>query len=209
MRKISVLGSPSYDLKMFLLELAWVLSKNNSVLCYIDTEFYDRFGMDESSETSLGGLTLIKNYKEGKEDEEADILISDALFEDCDTLIYVIHQSPFSCLFLESFVDLNLNCHKILVYLNFIDSPFDEDYFRKYQLNKKLLENIDLEEVLYFDEEVQRRQLENMLNKSISLKYYPKKYKLNLLHIASELDVGHTYNFKELYKDLDKRMAIC
>lgn len=209
MRKISILGSPSYELKMFLLELAWVLSKDNSVLCYTDAEIYDRFGLEDSSETSLGGLTLMKNYKENEVDEEADILISDALFEDCETLIYVVHQSPFSCLFLEDFVDLNLSCHKILVYLNFIESPFDEDYFKKFQLNKKMLDNIEFEEVLYFDEEVRRRQLENMLNKSISLRYYPKNYKLNLLHIAGKLDGTHTYSFKEFYRELDKRIAIC
>lgn len=210
MRIISVLGSPSYDLTMFILELAWVLSREKSVYCYLEPEVYYRYALEGEKATTLGELTLISEYEDLIDGEDKDeILITDALFGNSDTIVYALTQSPFSSLFFEDFVDMDLSGSKVLVFLNFIDSPFDEDYFKKYQLNKKILDNISYEEVIDFDEEVRRRQIENTLNRVISLKNYPKAYKHKLYNIASHLTGDTKLGYKEFYKELDKRISIC
>lgn len=210
MRKISVLGSPSFELKMFVLELGWALSIRSNVYCYMETEVFDRFAPEGLSESTVGRLTLIRNYEDFlKSEGDEDVFITDALFGDCDTIIYVLSQHPFSAQFFEDFVDLKISCDKVLVYLNFIDSPFDEDYFKKYQLNKKILDNVGHEEVILFDEEVRRRQLENSLNRVITLKYYPKSYKRNLYSLSNKVRGNLNMTYREFYKELDKRISIC
>lgn len=210
MKRISVLGSPSYELNMFILELAWALSRENNVLCCLGAEFYSRFAIEGERETSLGLMTLIRDYEDLSLYEGEDhVLITDALFKDSDTIVYVIAQTPFSAQFLEDFADLELRSKKVLVFLGFIDSPFDEDYFKKYQLNKKLLENVGHEERILFDEEVRRRQLENTLNRVITVKKYPKTYKHNLYSLANYFTGENKVSYKEFYKELDKRVTIC
>lgn len=210
MRKISVLGSPSYELSMFILELGWALSRENNVYCCTEADIYNRYALEGETVTSIGDLTLISDYDELINHQDEDyLLITDALFRDSDTVVYVITQNPFSAHFLEDFVDLDFPCKKVLVFLGFIDSPFDEDYFKKYQLNKKLLENIEHEERIYFDEEVKRRQLENSLNRVITLKKYPKNYKQNLCSLANYFTGDKKLGYKEFYKELDKRVSLC
>lgn len=208
MKRISVIGSPGNELKTFILELGWVLSREHEVCCFVDAEVYDRYSIEGTDLCSFGGFTLIKNF-EDIEKNEADILITDVLFENSNVVIYTVEQNPYSTTFLENFINLDIKGQKYMVFLNFLDSAFDEDYFKKFQLNKKLLENIVHEEVILFDEEVRRLQIENLLNRVISLKNYPKRHKQKLLNLASKLSDKRDVNYKEFYKELDKRVSLC
>lgn len=210
-KTISIIGEDSTSVKMFILELAWVLSNEHEVFCHIkDDKIYKRFSQKDINSTSLGNLTLINNYNELLvQENNIDYLVNDEYTDCTDITIFVLNQSTFSVDIINSYSENDLSSEKLLVFLDFIDCEFDDEYFKKYHMNKFFLDSIRAEFYIRFDEKVSIIQTENQLNRIISLKKYPKSRKINLFSIVEYLDKGQAIKYREFFKKLDERISIC
>lgn len=211
MKKISVVGENSTPVKMFIMELAWVLSGEHRVYFHIsDDAFYKRFSINNLDSTDLGKLTLINNYNEVFfRENEADFLVSDEYCEDSDYVLFVLTQSIFGAHIINLYSQLTIRGEKNVVYLDFIDCPFDEDYFKNYHIDKILLDDIKNEITIEFDERVAILQIENQLNRVLNLKQYPRQRKRMLLSVAEIFEEEVEYKYKEYYRKLDSRVSVC
>ncbi len=212
MKVISVIGSNSYSVKMFILELAWVMSKDKKIFCHTkDSDFYNCFAENKLNCTEIGNLSIINNLNEIHIDFNPDTyLISDEFIDDANAVIFAVEQNIFSINKINEYANKLDLPEIIFAYIDFIPSNFDDHYFKTYSFDKRLIDLAKYEFYFEFDEKTKQRQLENQFNRIINLKKYPKRRKSNLLSLSEviiEDDEQSTY--REYYKILDERVSVC
>ncbi len=211
MKTISIIGENKASVMMFTAELAWVLSKENEVFYHIKNNyFYERLSEKGLDSTTMGNLTIINSYNEVflKEDI-VDFFITNEYSEEADLIIFALTQNIFSSKVINRYSQIESGQKKVIVFLDFIDCEFDDEYFKKYHLNKDILSNVTAEFYIDFDERVAIYQLENQLNRFISLKKYPRRRKQSLLSISDYIEGSEKRRYRNFFKDLDKRVSLC
>ncbi len=213
MKEISVLGLNTDDKRLFITELAWVMSKENNVFCLIDDkEFFKNFSDDSLNPNTIGNFTLVNTYNDAILENKSDdsIIISENYLENSSEVILIVEQNKFSIAEINKYSDLLKNQKVIIVYLNFLYSNFDEYYFKNFHFNKILLDSIKKEFYFEFDEKTKLAQIENIFNRVISLKKYPKFHKKNLLNLSETLiENKEKTKYREYFKVLDERLSLC
>ncbi len=212
MKTISVLGKKNNTIRMFILELAWVLSKDKKVYCHLsDKEFYDRFSENDLDSTDIGELSIVNNLDEIPKDDDSDtFLLSEDYIEGADTCIFAVEQDIFSINMINEYAKKDKLGEIVFAYIDFISSSYDEHYLKTYFFDKRLVDNMTSDFYFEFDEKTRMKQVENQFNRIISLKKYPKGRKMDLLNMVEFiLSSEKSLNYREYYKCLDGRVSIC
>ncbi len=197
---------------MFILELAWVLSKDKKVYCHLsDKEFYDRFSENDLDSTDIGELSIVNNLDEIPKDDDSDtFLLSEDYIEGADTCIFAVEQDIFSINMINEYAKKDKLGEIVFAYIDFISSSYDEHYLKTYFFDKRLVDNMTSDFYFEFDEKTRMKQVENQFNRIISLKKYPKGRKMDLLNMVEFiLSSEKSLNYREYYKCLDGRVSIC
>ncbi len=210
MKIIKVVGVNNYDTNMFILELAWTMSLNHKVYCQLsDDDFYKSFSFENLEITTFGNLSIVRDFKESmRSDSDIDFVFTTKDVAS-DYVMYLMEQSLESVKFINKNYDYQNEGEDVFVYLNFIDSCYDGDYFKKFHLNKDIDTTDVLEFEIEFVEMTKICEIENQLNGVISLKKYPRGRKRNLYNIAKAMTEGEVMKYREFYKKLDSRVSTC
>ncbi len=210
MKVIKIVGMDNLNVKMFALELAWTISCKNSVSLQVDDcNFYEKFSFDTLSQTDFGNLNFMLNKTKSIDKSEDVEYVVTTLDVESDTVIYVVEQSLESVDYLNKHYDYQNIINAVFVYLNFIDSCYDSDYFKKFKFDKNINTRDILEFEVLFDEDSVVCQLENQLNGFVNLKKYPKRRKQSLYDISGAVSEGEKIKYRDFYKILDSRVPIC
>ncbi len=212
MKTISVISNNSNNIRMFILELSWVMSKNKKVYCHISNKnFYDCFAENDLSHTEISNLSIVNNLNEIVIDSNPDsYLISEEFIEDANIIIFAVEQNIFSINKINEYAKKTDIEEIIFAYIDFIPSSLDDNYFKNYSFDKRLIDKASSEFYFEFDEKIKIKQLENQFNRIINLKKYPKRRKLDLLNLSESIikDDENT-SFREYFKVLDNRVSVC
>ncbi len=210
MKIIKVVGMNNISVKMFALELAWAISCKNSVCLQMDDyEFYKLFSFKKLNVTSLGNLEFLLNEDSTVDRTvEAEYIVT-CLDVDADLSIYVLEQSLESVEYLNDNYDYDNLFHSAFVYLDFIESCYDSEYFKKFKFDKNINTRDMLEFEIPFDEDSKVCQLENQLNGYINLRKYPKRRKQALYNISRAVVEEERGKYREFYRILDNRVPTC
>ncbi len=212
MKKISILGEHSNAVNMFMLELAWVMSKDKKVYCHLsDKSFYDCFSENDLDCTDIANLCLIKNMNELLIHSNPDCyILTDTYVEESDIIVFAVEQNYFSIQKINTYASIENLPKMIFSYIDFIPSNFDDHYIKNYLFDKRLISNDYNEFYFEFDEKTKIRQIENQLNRLISLKKYPKSRKSELLSLSDNIIEDEAkLNYREHFKILDERISVC
>ncbi len=212
MKIISVISHDSNNIRMFILELAWVMSKNKKIYCHItNKDFYNCFAENDLALTEIANLSIINNLNEVFIDDNTDTyLISEDFIENADIVIFAVEQHIFSINKINQYANKIDLAKIIFTYIDFIPSSFDDTYFKNYTFDKRLIDKASSEFYFEFDEDIKIKQIENQFNRIINLKKYPKRRKLDLLNLSeSIIENDETINYREYFKVLDKRVSVC
>ncbi len=210
MKVIRLIGEDTLSVKMFNLELAWVLSFRSKVCCHIsDKEFYNYFAFDGLESTSLGNLNIMSFIDfDFMNAEGIDYFITNDNIKS-DINIYVLEQNIRSAKYINLNYDYESDTKDLFVYLNFIDSVYDSDYFKRFKVDKTIDFTNILEFEIEFDEKTKECQLENQIYGIISLKKYPKGIKKKYYNMVKAISTECESDYKHFYKVLDKRVYVC
>lgn len=212
MKIISILGMPTNNLKMFLLELSWVVSNEHPVYCMIeDKGFFNCFSENNLKQSSIGNLTLIHRLEDlPSETEEDSYLLTDLYLSEAELIVFAVEQNVFSVNEVNRFSNINHLPCIIFAFIDFVFSNFDDHYLKNYYIDKRL---VDVSEAFFYfeyDEKTKIQQVENQFNRIISLKKYPKSRKMELLQLSMKITGSpETRSYKEFFKCLDERLSIC
>lgn len=211
MKTISVVGLPSNNIRMFILELAWVMSRNKKVYCHIgNQDFYDCFSEASMKLTDIGNVTLLHQIEDLQSPEQDAYLLSDELMSNADTVIFAVEQNMFSIRYINRYAFMEEPPQTIFAFLDFIPSNFDDHYLKHYYFDKRLTVCNSVDFYFEFDEKTRLMQIENQFNRIIDMKKYPKSRKIELLNLSDSIIADSDgCSYKEYFKSLDERLSTC